>query len=717
CVMGPLVARLGRASVSIPGGCVIGDRPIDLPLDVLLGKPPRMHRTAQTLPVEHTPIDRGSIDLLDAAERVLALPTVASKGFLITIGDRSITGYVARDQMVGPWQVPVADVATTTVSHDSVVGEAMAMGERTPVAVLDGPAAGRLAVGEALTNLMAAPIRALDRVVLSANWMAPAGHPGEDAKLYETVRAVGMELCPALGLCIPVGKDSMSMRTVWTEDGQEKRVTAPLSLIVSAFSPCTDAGAAWTPQLQPGDTRLIAIDLGQRQNRLGGSALAQVYGTLGAVPPDLDDPAHLRGFVDAMQALHGTGQVLAYHDRSDGGLFATLCEMAFAGHLGAEVDLDDLGDDPVGALFSEELGAVLQVAATDVESVLELLAKHQVFGVEVGTVLAERTLTFRHDAVEVLTGDAVQWHRLWADTSYRMQALRDDPDCAQQEFDGLLDVDDPGISPVLTFDPAVDIAAPFIGTGVRPKVAILREQGVNGQIEMAAAFDRAGFEAVDVHMSDLIAGRRDLTAFKGLVACGGFSYGDVLGAGGGWARTVLFQAQLRAAFQTFFHRGDTFSLGVCNGCQMMSHLAPLIPGAEDWPRFVRNQSEQFEARVCTLEVQESPSILLAGMAGSRLPVAVAHGEGRAFYAENAPQGEVAVRYVDNRGAVTQQYPLNPNGSPAGIAGLTTPDGRATIVMPHPERVFRTVSNSWTPSDWGPDGPWLKMFRNARVWVG
>lgn len=694
-----------------------GDRPIDLPLEVLLGKPPRMHRDVTSVEVAQTPFDRASVDLAEAAQRVLRLPTVASKGFLITIGDRSITGYVARDQMVGPWQVPVADVATTTVSHDSVAGEAMAMGERTPVALLDGPAAGRMSVGEALTNLAAAPVRALDRVVLSANWMAPAGHHGEDATLFDTVKAVGMELCPALGLCIPVGKDSMSMRTVWSDDGVEKRVTAPLSLIVSAFAPSPDAGAAWTPQLQPGDTRLIAIDLGDRQNRLGGSALAQVFERLGAVPPDVDDPALLKGFFEAMQALHGTGQVLAYHDRSDGGLFVTACEMAFAGHLGLEMDLDDLGDDAVGALFSEELGALIQVAEDDVEPVLERLASHGVFAVEVGTVTAERRLVFRHDAQIVLQGDAVEWHRTWSETSFRMQTLRDDPACAQEEFDGLLDRDDPGLSPVLTFDPAADVAAPYIGTGARPRVAILREQGVNGQIEMAAAFDRAGFEAVDVHMSDLLAKRVDLGTFRGLVACGGFSYGDVLGAGGGWARTILFQERLRSAFEAFFHRADTFSLGVCNGCQMMSHLAPLIPGAEAWPRFVRNRSEQFEGRVCTLEVEEGPSILLQGMAGSRIPVAVAHGEGRALYAEGAGHGAVAVRYVDNRGRVTQRYPLNPNGSPAGIAGLTSTDGRATILMPHPERVFRTVSNSWTPSEWGHDGPWLRMFRNARVWVG
>jgi len=696
---------------------LLHDTPIDMPLGVLLGKPPRMHRDVVTEAVEHVPFDTSTVDLATAAERVLRLPTVASKSFLITIGDRSITGYVARDQMVGPWQVPVADVATTTATHDTVAGEAMAMGERTPVSLLDGPASGRMAIGEALTNLAAAPVRSLDRVVLSANWMVAAGHPGEDRVLYDTVRAVGMELCPALGLCIPVGKDSMSMRTVWEQDGQEQRVTAPLSLIVSAFAPTPDAGAAFTPQVRGGDTRLVVVDLGGGQNRLGGSAVAQVHGTLGAVPPDVDDPAVLKGFFEVMQSLHRARSVLAYHDRSDGGLFATACEMAFAGRKGVILDLDELGHDDVAVLFSEELGAILEVPAGESAGVVGAFVAAGVPAFDAGRVTDVRKVVFRRGGEVVLEGSAVAWHRAWAEVSHRMQSLRDDPACAQQEYDNLLDADDPGISPHLTFDPADDVASPCIGTGARPRVAILREQGVNGQIEMAAAFDRAGFEAVDVHMSDLLAGRRSLQDFRGLAVCGGFSYGDVLGAGGGWARTVLFQPALREAFQRYFERGDTFTLGVCNGCQMLSHLAPLIPGAQAWPRFVRNQSEQFEARVCTLEVQDSPSILLAGMQGSRIPVAVAHGEGRALYAGGAPEGRVAVRYVDNHGQVTERYPLNPNGSPAGVAGLTTLDGRVTILMPHPERVFRTVSNSWTPSDWGPDGPWLRMFRNARVWVG
>jgi phosphoribosylformylglycinamidine synthase len=693
---------------------LLGPQPVDMPLEVLLGKPPRMHRDATSAPIPRQSLDRDAIDLADAAERVLRLPAVASKMFLITIGDRSITGYVARDQLVGPWQVPVADVATTTASHDTRAGEAMAMGERTPIALLDGPASGRMAIGEALTNLAAAPVRALDRVVLSANWMAPAGHPGEDANLYATVKAVGMELCPALGICIPVGKDSMSMRSTWTDASGAKQVTAPLSLIVSAFAPCTDAGAAYTPQLRGAGNRLVVVDLGNGKNRLGGSALAQVYGQLGATPPDLDDASRLKGFFETTQKLHETDDVLAYHDRSDGGLFATVAEMCFAGHLGATLDLDALGE-PVGALFAEELGAVLEVPEGRVGAVVAAFASVGVQATNVGVVTEARNIDFRHGGQTVLASDAVAWHRTWAETSYRMAALRDDPTCALEEFDALAD-GGPGISPVLTFDPSHDITSALIGR--RPRVAILREQGVNGQIEMAAAFHRAGFETVDVHMSDLIEGRQSLSEFVGLAACGGFSYGDVLGAGGGWARTILHRNQLRDAFQEYFERQDTFSLGVCNGCQMMSHLAPLIPGAVNWPRFVRNRSEQFEARVATLLIEDSPSIMLAGMAGSRLPVAVAHGEGRALFAPGEEAGAlVSLRYVDAEGGIAVKYPANPNGSPQGLAGLTTSDGRVTILMPHPERVFRTIANSWTPDDWGDDGPWLRMFRNARAWVG
>lgn len=691
-----------------------GERPIDVPLSVILGKPPKMHRSAQTLPVTFEPIDADAIDLAEAAERVLRLPTVASKSFLITIGDRSITGYVARDQMVGPWQVPVADVATTTATHDTLAGEAMAMGERTPVSLLDAGAAARLAVGEALTNLAAAPVQALDRVVLSANWMVSAGDPGEDVKLVEAVRAVGMELCPALGIAIPVGKDSMSMRSVWEEEGVKKRVTAPLSLIISAFAPSPNAGGAWTPQLKRAGHRLILVDLGGGKSRLGGSALGQVFGLLGAEPPDLEEAAVLKHFFEATQALHRRDIVQAYHDRSDGGLFVTLCEMAFAGHLGVSVQLDEISDSDVRALFSEELGAVFSVAPEDVEAVLDAFGG---LARDIGQVTTARKIVFKRGKKAVLKGDAVQWHQAWAEVSYRMQSQRDNPRTARQEYEALADKKDPGISPLLTFEPGDDVAAPMVSSGVRPKVAILREQGVNGQIEMAAAFDRAGFEVFDVHMSDLISGRHDLADFHGLAACGGFSYGDVLGAGGGWAKTILYRSQLRDAFEAFFNRDDTFSLGICNGCQMMSHLAPLIPGAAHWPRFLRNESEQFEARVSTLLVEDSPSVLLAGMAGSRIPVAVAHGEGRVVYTGDAEPSGVAVRYVDNHGKPTTQYPLNPNGSPGGMAGFTSDDGRATIMMPHPERVFRTVANSYAPEDWGPEGPWLRLFRNARVWVG
>jgi phosphoribosylformylglycinamidine synthase len=700
---------------------LLDDTPIDMPLSVLLGKPPRMHREDATVARPRQAFETAGLDLEEAARRVLRLPTVAAKDFLITIGDRSITGMVARDQMVGPWQVAVADVATTTATYDTVEGEAMAMGERTPVALLDGPAAGRLAIAEALTNLVAAPVPDRKRIVLSANWMAPAGTPGEDVALYRTVEAVGRELCPALGLAIPVGKDSMSMRAVWTEDGVEKRVTAPLSLIVSAFSPCTDAGAAWTPQLRDAPSRLLLLDLGRGQNRLGGSALVHVHGQLGATPPDLDDPALLRGLFDGLQALHGDDAVLAWHDRSDGGLFVTAAEMAFAGHLGVDLDLAALGDDAVAALFAEEPGGLLQVRADDAARIRAHLEAHGVPVHDLGVATTDRRLRFRTGDAVLLELDAVDAHRTWAETSYRMQALRDDPDCAREAYDALLDREDPGLQFDLSFDPADDITAPFIG-GARPRVAILREQGVNGQLEMAAAFDRAGFEAVDVHMSDLLAGRADLATFRGAVLCGGFSYGDVLGAGGGWAKGILFQPALRDAFQAFFHRDDTFTLGICNGCQALSHLRELVPGGGHFPRFIRNRSEQFEARVSTLRIEDSPSLFLRGMIGSRIPVAVAHGEGRVLPLDGedgapSPVGPVVARYVDNHGAVATRYPANPNGSPDGIAGVCSEDGRVTLLMPHPERVFRTVTHSWAPAGLPEDGPWLRMFREARVWCG
>jgi phosphoribosylformylglycinamidine synthase len=712
-------AVLGNATEA--GQLILDDlhfrnRPIDMPMEVLLGKPPRMTREANRLEIPGTALDLGAIELREAVSRVLRLPTVADKTFLITIGDRTVTGLVARDQMVGPWQVPVADAAVTATSYDVHTGEAMAMGERPPLALLNAAASARMAVAEAITNIASAPIARLGDVKLSANWMAPAGHPGEDARLYEAVRAVGQELCPALGIAIPVGKDSMSMRTVW--DGGKKSVTAPLSLVVSAFAPVTDVRRALTPQLsREADTVLVLVDLGRGQDRLGGSALAQVHGQLGTTPPDLDDPAALVRFFAGVQALNAAGVLRAYHDRSDGGLLVTLLEMAFAGGTGLDIDLAALPGDPRAVLFSEELGAVVQVRAADVDRVKAELAG-------AGTVsaigcLSERIVVRRGSEV-LLDEERATLRALWSETTHAMQALRDDPSCADEEQAGRL-ADSPGLNAVVPFDADYDLAAPFVGRA-RPRVAILREQGVNGQLEMAAAFDRAGFEAVDVHMSDILAGRVSLAGFRGLAACGGFSYGDVLGAGEGWAKSILFHGKVREDFQKFFERADTFTLGVCNGCQMMANLRELIPGAGQWPRFVRNRSEQFEARLALVRVEQSPSVLLAGMAGARLPIAVAHGEGRAEFErdQDHPALEaarlVAARFVDHHGRPTEHYPENPNGSSEGLTALTTPDGRVTIMMPHPERVFRTVQHSWHPDDWGEDAPWLRLFRNARVWV-
>ncbi|HSG10766.1 MAG TPA: phosphoribosylformylglycinamidine synthase [Gammaproteobacteria bacterium] len=696
--------------------------PIDLPMSLLLGKPPKMRREVARIPVARTEFDTSGLDIRDAAYRVLRLPAVADKTFLITIGDRSVTGMVVRDQMVGPWQVPVADVAVTASDYLGYTGEAMAMGERTPLALLDGPASGRMAVGEALTNIAAAGIVDIGRVSLSANWMAPAGHPGEDAILYDTVRAVGAELCPALGIAIPVGKDSMSMKSVWQVDGGERAVTAPLSLIISAFAPVSDVRRTLTPQLQTdaGATALLLLDLGGGRNRLGGSALAQVYKDIGATPPDVDDAALLESFFTAVQALNRAGLLLAYHDRSDGGLFACLCEMMFAGHTGMRVHLDGLGEDPFAVLFAEELGAVLQVREEALDRVINVLREHGLEDVAhaIGHPGEGDRLDVSLNENTLLSETRVDLQRAWSETSYQMQALRDNSDCARQAYDALLDSDDPGIQPRTSFDINDDVTAPLAGRGARPRVAVLREQGVNGHIEMAAAFHSAGFDTVDVHMSDLLAGRQSLDAFRGLVACGGFSYGDVLGAGQGWAKSVLFHANLCDMFGEFFARDNSFSLGVCNGCQMLSTLRDIIPGAHAWPRFVRNESEQFEARFSQLEILETPSIFFAGMSGSVLPIAVAHGEGRADFGDADPNAAlVAARYVDGYGEVATRYPQNPNGSPLGITALTTPDGRATIMMPHPERVFRTVTNSWHPSGWGEDGPWLRMFRNARVWAG
>lgn len=707
------------------GDAHFDNHPIDMPMPLLFGKPPRMLRDVKHRPFHKPELEFDGVSVAAAAARVLRLPTVANKTFLISIGDRSITGQVARDQMVGPWQVPVADVAVTLSDYVGYAGEAMAVGERTPLALIDAPASGRMAVGETITNLAAAAIDAIGDIKLSANWMAAAGHPGEDARLYETVKAVGMELCPELGIAIPVGKDSMSMKTVWRQDGEPRAMAAPLSLIMTGFAPVSDARRTLTPQLRldRGESDLILIDLGKGANRLGASALAQVYRQVGRRGPDLDDPAMLKRFFGAIQRLNGEGRLLAYHDRSDGGLFTTLCEMAFAGHAGIEVDLDGLGGDDLAVLFSEELGAVIQVAREQREVVLGALheaglGRHSHL---LGGVDATDRIRFRRGAGVVFEEGRIALQQAWSETTREMQALRDNPECAREEFERIADSTDPGLQPQLGFDPREDVAAAMINTGVRPAVAVLREQGVNGQIEMANAFHRAGFESVDVHMSDIIEGRVGLERFRGLVACGGFSYGDVLGAGEGWAKSILFNPRARDQFEGFFARTETFALGICNGCQMLSNLHELIPGADHWPHFVRNRSEQFEARFVNAEVQETNSVLLKGMAGSRMPIAVAHGEGRAEFGDAAhlerARSYVVLRYVENSGEVASRYPANPNGSPEGIAGLTSADGRVTIMMPHPERVIRTVQNSWHPDEWGGDGPWLRLFRNARRWVG
>jgi len=718
-----------------------GNKAVDMPMEVLLGKPPRMHRNAARKRVEMPALDVGSIDIKDAAFRVMRLPAVASKSFLITIGDRTVGGMTARDQFVGPWQVPVADVAVTTMGYDTYLGECFAMGERTPIALLDAPASGRMAVGEAITNIAAADIGNISNIKLSANWMAAAGHGNEDAALFDTVRTVGLDFCPSLGVSIPVGKDSLSMRTRWEENGQAKQVIAPLSLIVTAFAPAADVRRTMTPQLRgddyKGETELILIDLGEGRNRLGGSALAQVYGQSGDVPPDVD-AQKLKAFFSIMQHLNRAGIILAYHDRSDGGLFATVCEMSFAGHLGVSLNLDSLCFDPlmndvdgierhpeivdgrmrdrmVAALFNEELGAVIQVLRDDRETVMHAFREAGLSACThmIGTLNKRDEIRIWRNAKLAFGATRTELQTAWSEVSHQIARLRDDAACADEEFAAVKDAEDPGLSATLTFDPV----APFAIGGAKPKIAILREQGVNGQVEMAAAFDRAGFECVDVHMSDLQSRRVAMTDFRGFVACGGFSYGDVLGAGQGWAKSILFNPRLRDDFAAFFSRPDTFALGVCNGCQMMSNLAAIIPGAQDWPTFHRNRSEQFEARFVMVEIPDSPSIFMKGMTGSKLPIVVSHGEGRAVYAGDPKKSVVALRYIDNRGAVATTYPFNPNGSPEGIAGVTTPDGRFTVMMPHPERIFRTAQMSWHSENWGEDSPWLTMFRSARRWVG
>jgi phosphoribosylformylglycinamidine synthase len=727
-----VVARAGEAPA------------VDMPMNVLLGKPPRMQReafhAARTLPK----LDTSGFDLAQVALDVLRHPTVANKSFLVTIGDRTVGGLSCRDQMVGPWQVPVADCAVTLLDFEGYAGEAMAMGERTPIAVIDAAAASRMAIGEALTNIAAADIE-LTRVKLSANWMAACGEPGEDAALFDAVAAAS-GLCRRLGISIPVGKDSLSMKTAWQHDGVSKRVVSPVSLIVSACAPVDDVRRSLTPQLRTdaGDTVLVLIDLSAGKQRLGASIFAQVTRQIGNDAPDVDDPAMLVAAVRAVRELAHAGRVLAYHDRSDGGLFATICEMAFAGRCGVTLNIDILALDPVAAdwgdfkvradqvaarreeftlraLFSEELGLVLQIRAPHTGEVMNALRAAGLGAVShvIGKPNDRDAIEIWRDAKAIFSRPRAELQKAWSEVSWRIARLRDHPDCADAEYARIDDAQDRGLSMQLTFDPAEDIAAPFIASGARPRVAILREQGVNSQYEMASAFHRAGFTAVDVHMTDLLAGRASLADCKGFAACGGFSYGDVLGGGGGWAKTILHNPGLAEQFAAFFSRGDTFALGVCNGCQMMSQLSMMIPGAQHWPRFERNASEQFEARLVMVEVVDSPSIFLAGMAGSRMPIASAHGEGRAVFRseEDRTHALVALRYIDAQGRPTERYPYNPNGSPGGITGLTTPDGRFTILMPHPERVRRTVQMSWQPPGLGEDSPWMRMFRNARRWLG
>jgi len=714
-------------TLTADGNMVVNDRDfdnriVDMPLDMLLGNPPKMERVVEHSPIAEGTLDLSGIELEEAALRVLRFPAVADKSFLIHIGDRTVGGLCARDQLVGPWQVPVSDVAITASGFGALTGEAMAMGERTPLAVTNAPASGRMAVTESLTNIAAALIDDISKVRLSANWMAAAGHPGEDANLFDTVKAVGEELCREIGVAIPVGKDSMSMRTRWEDEAGEHQVVAPVSLIVSAFAPVSDVTRQLTPQLRVTEepSYLLLFDLSSGKNRLGGSCLAQAYGRTGGETPDLDDSKLLTGFFAAIQELNSRGMLLAYHDRSDGGLLASIAEMMFASRLGVSLSLSGSRAELLGALFSEEPGAVVQVVKSKLAHVQMVLDRNGITASAIGRVETTPTLTIRSGESTVLELDRATMQREWSEMSYRIQALRDNPATAEQEFNRILDNDDPGLNAALTFDPRDDVARIYRGRA-KPRVAILREQGVNSQAEMAAAFMRAGFSAVDVHMSDLLSGRDTLADYQGLVACGGFSFGDVLGAGGGWAKSILYHDRTRDQFAAFFQRNDTFALGVCNGCQMMSHLRELIPGAENWPRFLRNKSEQFEARLSLVEVVESPSLFLQNMAGSRMPIATSHGEGRATFldemARYASSYTVAMRYVDNYGEVADRYPANPNGSLDGICGLSNEDGRVTIMMPHPERVALTRQHSWHPEEWGEDGPWMRLFRNARLAIG
>ena len=754
------------------------DAPVQMPMNVLLGKPPKMQRDVKTIEKVFAPIDLSGVDLQQACIAVLSHPTVASKRFLITIGDRTVGGLTHRDQMVGPWQVPVADCAVTLADFKGFAGEAMSMGERTPLATLNAPASGRMAVAEAITNLLAAPVE-LSRVKLSANWMAACGEPGEDAALYATVKAVGLELCPALGISIPVGKDSLSMRTQWKDETGAKKVTSPVSLIVTAFATLSDVRGTLTPQLDASvDSSLLLIDLGRGKNRMAGSMLAQTLGQLGDEVPDLDAPADLVALVQAVNALRARGQILAYHDRSDGGLFATVCEMAFAGHVGVALNVDllvtegdgisdsraDVGDSKnwanqvsarrdeltLKALFNEELGVVLQVRTAERDAVMQTLREYglsshsHVIG---KTRLADSVipsgigeLQIWRDAKAVFSARLQDLHQAWDATSWKICRQRDNPACANAEHASAGDPSDPGLhfhgapgdSELLDMSsrarpgihglrvrPAMTVPETASFMLSRPKVAVLREQGVNSHVEMAYAFNEAGFDAFDVHMTDLQSGRAKLEDFKGVVACGGFSYGDTLGAGIGWARSITFNPVLADQFKAFFARSDTFGLGVCNGCQMFAELADIIPGAQDWPRFTTNQSERFEARLSMVEVLDSPSLFFTGMAGARLPIAVAHGEGYANFHDrgNAATAIAAMRFTDNFGAATEAYPFNPNGSPSGLTGVTTADGRFTAMMPHPERVFRNIQMSWRDADASALSAWMQLWRNARRWVG
>ncbi len=715
----------GRLQVRDP---YFGNLPVDMDLAALLGKPPRMERDVRHRSASVTPLEFAGVTVAQALGRVLRLPAVADKRFLITIGDRTVGGLCVRDPLVGPWQVPVADVAVTAAGFQDYHGEAFAIGERAPVALLDGPASGRLALAEAITNLMAADVAALDQVKLSANWMAAAGAPGEDAILFDTVRALALELCPSLDLAIPVGKDSLSMRTVWQDADGDHRVTSPLSLVITAFAPVGDVRRTLTPALctDAGPTELLLVDLSAGRNRLGGSALAQVYGQVGDEPPDLDQPQRLRALFDLMHQLRHDGLVLACHDRSDGGLLVSVLEMLFASRAGLSLELGTLAHQSsvLAALFAEEPGMLLQIRRIDrsrVQALVDACGLRDVTHLLGSVEPHVDRIELRQQGTSFFQSSLVPLEQAWSDTSLRLQALRDEPACVEEARSAQFDRADPGLRAALTFDPREDIAGPLLLGARRPRIAILREQGVNGHVEMAAAFDRAGFSAVDVHMSDILSGRESLADMVGLVACGGFSYGDVLGAGQGWARSILFNPLARERFAAFFQRPDTFALGVCNGCQMMSGLASLIPGADRWPTLQRNRSEQFEARWAMVEVLESPSLFMRGMEGSVLPVPIAHGEGRMVFRSERDaleaQAHAVLRYVDGQGAPAERYPANPNGSAGGLTGLTTEDGRFTILMPHPERAFRTLQHSWHPANWGEDGPWLRMFRNARRWVG